>query len=413
MTDPQWLSSSDAAEMLGVKVQTIYAYVSRGLLHSHPVPGRRASRFAADEVRRLAARSGRPQELEVVVDSPLTLLDPSGGLWFRGWEARSACTTAPYEAIAEWLWNSSPAPALPWAAPAEAIAVGSSAQQSLPRWATPVDRMRVAVAATACTDPLRQDRRPASVVATGRSLIATLVDSLPLVGSSAMVELKIGGVAYPSSIASRLWPRVALQVCRPESLTVLNAALGLLADHELAASTLAARVAASAWADPYLVVLTGLGVVGGVLHGASSEQIRTLLRRVEGGEAAAWVVGEELAAGTGLPGFGHRVYEGADPRAAVLLELIGGVWPDSASWRAANEVLAIAADREMPAPNVDFALGVLANCASMIPGGAEAVFATARSAGWIAHAIEEYPYRLRFRPRAVYTGPAPGAVPGP
>jgi citrate synthase len=104
-----WLSAEQAAHRLGVKPQTLYAYVSRGLLQSHPVSGPgRSSRYARPEVERLAERrrsGGRAGGLELLVDTELTLLDPSGHLYFRGWDAIEAAGVASYERVAEWLWS--------------------------------------------------------------------------------------------------------------------------------------------------------------------------------------------------------------------------------------------------------------------------------------------------------------------
>ena len=92
-------------------------------------------------------------------------------------------------------------------------------------------------------------------------------------------------------------------------------------------------------------------------------------------------------------------------------------WTSTASgWSAETEALACAAPsleattrRGLPGPNVDLALAALAHVTTMTRGSGEAIFAIARTAGWIAHALEEYDRDTPIRPRAVYTGPAPGA----
>jgi citrate synthase len=180
----------------------------------------------------------------------------------------------------------------------------------------------------------------------------------------------------------------------------------LLADHDLAAATLAARVAASTWADPYLVVLAGLGALGGPLHGGASNEVTRLLAdaRREGVPAA---VGEVLRTAGAVPGFGHRVYVGSDPRAGALIELVVAARPECAALSTARELVDVMSGREGGFANVDLALAVLADAGAMVPGAGEAIFAVARTAGFIAHAIEEYGHRLRFRPRAAYVGPAP------
>ena len=190
-------------------------------------------------------------------------------------------------------------------------------------------------------------------------------------------------------------------------LDALRAALVLLADHELAASTLAVRVAASVRADPYAVVGTGLGALGGALHGGASLGAEAMLAAARDPADAPRVVGDLLRRGERVPGFGHFVYRSGDPRATLLLALIRTAVPASPRLAVADAVLAETHRRALPEPNIDFALAVLASCAGMITGAGEVVFAVARTAGWLAHAMEEYASRTPLRPRAVYTGPAP------
>jgi len=178
----------------------------------------------------------------------------------------------------------------------------------------------------------------------------------------------------------------------------------LLADHELAASTLAARVAASVRADPYAVVGTGLGAMSGALHGGAALGAEVLLLSASAPADAPRVVGELLRRGERIPGLGHFVYQAGDPRSVLLLDLIRKAAPQSGRLAVAEAVLAEAGRRALPAPNIEFALAVLATVAGMIPGAGEAIFAVARTAGWLAHALEEYARATPIRPRGVYTG---------
>jgi citrate synthase len=398
------LTAAEAARRLGVKPETLYAYVSRGQLTRHR-EGRR-SLFARAEVERLAARGRRgPRggELGIVGETALTRLDPEGALFYRGADATRLARESTYEAVAELLWEGEPA--TPWQGPRIA---GEGAR--------PADHLRVIVARAAAADPLRADLRPPAVRATARRLIATMVDSLPPVGTAA--EPPAGesaaapgcvtaapGASERGSIAARLWSRLHPAAPTPARLRLLDAALILLADHELALSALAARVAASAHADPYLVVLAGLSAQGGALHGGAGTSVERLLAAIPDADAAPGVLGERLAAGEALPGFGHAVYTGRDPRADVLLELLREAEPDPGRLAVAWAVLDAVGRHDGPAPNVDFALGAVTDCLGLEPGAAEATFAIARTAGLVAHALEEYPHRLRFRARAVYAGP--------
>jgi citrate synthase len=178
-----------------------------------------------------------------------------------------------------------------------------------------------------------------------------------------------------------------------------------VADHELAASTLAARVAASMRADPYAVVATGLGAMGGALHGGAALGAEIMLGSADGPGDAPRVVGDLLRRGERLPGFGHFVYKDGDPRADLLLKLVAEHWPDAPQLAVASAVIADARRRAVPQPNIEFALAVLAGVAKLTRGAGEAIFAVGRTAGWLAHALEEYERDVPIRPRAVYVGP--------
>jgi citrate synthase len=180
----------------------------------------------------------------------------------------------------------------------------------------------------------------------------------------------------------------------------LNGTLVLMADHELATSTFAARVAASARANPYAVVGSGLGALDAPLHGLVAELVHSLLVEAERTDVDT-AVASRLRHGERLPGFGHAVYPDGDPRAPALLALVAEAGLDDVRFRLAGDVLATVEERTGVAPNSDFAIGTLLYAAHMPADAGEAIFAIARCAGWIAHALEEYEEApLRFRLRA-------------
>jgi len=396
---PQWMTSEEATRRLGVKPETLYAYVSRGVIRSERVPGQRRSRFLTADVERHAARSrigGRAGGLEVVVETQLTLLEPEGRLSYRGWDVVDAVGSASFEEVASWLWTGT-RDADTFEASEAPLAAARRVLDAVDDLG-PVDRWRTVLPVLRSQDALRGDRRPAAVQATGRDLLATLVACLPLLGDEP---------AHDRTIAARLWPRLTAAPPSRRRIAVLDAALVLLADHEMAASTLAVRVAASTWADPYLVIEAGLSALGGPLHGGAGEGARALLRDAgPAGRDAPSAVGRRLERGERIAGFGHRVYETCDPRVAPLLARLddAGDTPP-----AARAVLDVVQGRDLPFPNVDFALAAVAEAYEFIDGATESVFATARIVGWLAHAIEEYEHALRFRTRAAYVGPRPPA----
>jgi citrate synthase len=377
------LGTEEVARRLGVKRETVYAYVSRGLLERHPASGPHDSQFDPDEVERLAARARRPDRssaLEVVVETELTLLDPAGRLAYRGRDAIELARFRSFEEVVALLWEG--APPTPWRL---------KEKLSFEKEAKDAELIPLVVATLATRDPQRDDRDPESVRRVGGEVFAGILDAL--------------GGDVGDSVAERLWVALAEPGAkvRAERVKGLDAALILLADHELAASTFAARVAASAWAGPYRVILAGLGPLGGALHGGAGLAVEALIEEVAQGADAGAAIEARLAAGP-LPGFGHRVYRDRDPRADHLLDRLG---PDPV----AAALLDAAAERELPAPNVDFALAALVHAHGLRPGSSATIFTVARIAGIVAHALEEYEHRLRFRPRASYVGPTPPSTP--
>jgi citrate synthase len=417
----EWIGAAEAAQRLGIKQASLYSYVSRGVLTPRRGAGGRASMFDVAEVEGLARR-GKPRRApgraELVIESELTEISDDQ-LRFRGHDAIALATSRSFEEVASLLWTDTfgdPAARAPWQATSEAIAAGTGAQAALPPDTYPLERLQVIVPAVAATDRLRLHLDRPAVIAAASCLIAAMVDCLPTAGGrpaaagerSAAAGAGSAGersaAAADRSIAGRLAPKLCRAQPPAGLVGALRAALVLAADHELAASTLAARVAASVRADPYAVVGTGLGTMSGALHGGASLGAEVLLASARGPADAPRVVGELLRRGERIPGLGHFVYQTGDPRAMLLLDLVKTAVPESPRLAVAEAVLAEASRRALPAPNIEFALAVLAAVAGMIPGAGEAVFAIARTAGWLAHALEEYARATPIRPRGIYTG---------
>ena len=462
----EFLTAAQAAQRLGVKPATLYAYVSRGVLRRDRAADGRSSLFDSREVERLAQR-GRPRHpvgvADITVESAITEI-AGDRLRYRGLDVIRLATSRTFEEVAELLWTGElpttrpgrvpgpsrgpeadrvpgpsrgpeadrvPGPSRgpeadrlagpgrgaradggrraaqpPWRATPAALAAGRGAQTALPAGTLPLERLQVIVPAMAATDPLRLQLDPAAVIAAGRSIIAGLVDCLPPAGQPSAAPDSDDPISdYP--IADRLWSRLCDRRASPALRRALSAALVLLADHELAASTLAARAAASVRADPYAVVETGMGAVSGALHGGASLGAEALLAAASGPADVLRVVGELLRRGEKVPGFGHFVYRAGDPRAVLLLDLVRRAAPKSRALAVAEAVLAEVRHKSLPEPNIDFAIATLVQVAGMLRGSGETVFAVARTAGWIAHALEAYAGPGPLRPRAVYTGRPP------
>jgi citrate synthase len=336
------------------------------------------------------------------VDTDITLIEDAG-LFFRGVDAAALARAGGFERAARWLWTGATSGSRFEPSP-EPLAAARAAVAALPPSADLVSQLRVAVAAASSADPLRYDTRGPAVLATATALLATMVEALPRTGAGAADAAAVPDRAGEDPpLAARLWARLTSHAPSKGLVRSLDAALVLLVDHDLAVSTVAARTAASARAHPYAVVSTGLSAMEGPLHGAASTLAYDVLGQCLDGDPRL-VVAEHLRAGRALPGFGHGLYPEGDPRAALLLELLGGDPAASAVLGAVQRLTAASGLQ----PNIDLALAALARAAGMPRDAGEVVFSIARSVGWVAHALEEYDETpLRFRGQGHYRGPRP------
>jgi citrate synthase len=372
-------TSEEAARRLGIKLTTLYAYVSRGLLVAHRSSGRR-SLFAAEDVEDLA-RSRRPTATNdtrlATVTTAITEISGEEGPRYRGIAAVELARRASFEEVADLLWEVDPGP---W----EAAEVGTAPVTSA------ADRLRWAVVMAGALDPLRADLRNAAVARGARSIVATMV--------AALVDDQ---PAPAGPVADRLAAALA-PLPSPALADAVRAAMVLLADHELATSTVAVRTAASTRADVYDAVLAGLGTVSGPLHGGASRLAHLLLEDA-GRRGAAAALDDALRWQNHAPGFGHFLY-GADPRFGALWSFVGRL--SSPRLEPVAAVVDLAAERGLPSPNVDFALAALSYAAGMDAEAGGVLFKVARVAGWVAHYLEELTERpLRYRLRAVHVRP--------
>ncbi|GAA1900229.1 citrate synthase [Lapillicoccus jejuensis] len=392
------VTAEQAAELLGVRLQTVYAYVSRGLLARdvrRDAGGRRVSGFDREEVLRLAGARTRHRSgsLDVFVETDVSTLDPRGRLAFRGvpLDALLGPPARRVEDVAELLWSEDGRldAGAGWRLDDGWRAVARRVAQALPDGVTDADRLRAAVLALAGADPDRADLGREHVAAVGRAALLAGVAALPLRGEP--VE--------DGDLERRLWPRLTARPATEEGLEALRTALVALLDHELAASTMAVRVAAGTGADPWLLLSTGLAALGGPRHGGASREVTRLLARCDaGGGVDAAVAAAVASYGSGVPGFGHLVYTDADPRAEALLDRVARLDPDG--WPVVERLLLRVARDPGLSPNVDLGLAALSRACGFVDGAGETVFALARQVGWLAHGLEEGPHGLRFRGRA-------------
>ena len=405
MPTPPHLEAEAAAAALGISRATLYAYVSRGLVQAVAAPDDPRRRlYSAQDIARLQKRKTvgrRPREIaaatldwgDPVLPSAITLIE-GGRFFYRGQDAVAWAERATLEETARLLWGCGAAD------PFAGLAVG-------PDWPLPLMQVAAGLPLTERCQmllPLVPEGRATAWQRAGRTLWPGAAALLRAMAGSAVTGPAVTGSAVtggPAAGAVHLHLAAAWQV-GPAGADLLRRALVLLADHELNASAFAVRVVASTGASLGACLAAGLSALSGPLHGGTTSRVERLLAEVADSGDAAAVVETRLRQGDGVPGFDHPLYPAGDPRAAALLPLL----PPDPGRAALLRVMAETAGRQ---PNVDFALVALRRSLHLPVGAALALFAIGRSAGWIAHALEQRQDDRLIRPRARYTGPAPGA----
>lgn len=399
MGKKRYLSAREAAGELGISVATLYSYVSRGLVRSEAVGGR-GRRYRAEDVRRLRERAERRRDPDrsvagaldwgtAVMESAITLVGDEG-VFYRGRDVSSLAAGSRIEEVAALLWLGDETLA------GELFRGDGSSVPERSREATfglpPFEAFQVVLPLVAAGDPAAYDLRARPVAGRGARIMRLM----------AVVASGEGEVS--SGISGTLGGGWGLD---GDGAALLDAAMVLCADHELPVSTFAARCVASSGATPYAAVQAGLAALGGTKHGGMLDLVEAFAREVEAvGEARAVVAGR-LRRGDGVPGFGHTLYPGGDPRGRALLEMLKERYQRSVAVELAGEVeegvMELTGDR----PTIDFGLVVLSRALGLPEGAALALFAIGRTAGWVAHAIEQYQTGALIRPRARYTGKPP------
>jgi citrate synthase len=363
-----FVGTAEAARRLGVTSATLYAYVSRGRISRRSAADGRTSLFALDDVEALAQKSRRgPREprpsIDVRITSAVTSLGEDG-IRFRGHDLAELVRLHSFEAIAELLWSGELEPTT-WPACREPGLVDSVADVE------PIARLAIAAYVLG-------DRHPGDDAPTAARRLLSCAPSV------------LGARRATGSIAHRL-ASVWVRTPSKEMVSAIDTAIGVLADHELAASTLAVRVAASVRSPPAAAFAAGLAVVAGPLHGRASQDAHEFLHACEANGVAA-TVASHLASRRKIPGFGHKVYRTRDPRFDLLIETIRPL----GDLTLLDDVLAEVGRTVPKHPNVDLALGALTwrlGLDQRVP-----LFAVARIAGWAAHYAEEIeapPVRFR------------------
>lgn len=390
---PDLIDATAAAQLLGVSRQTLYSYVSRGLLHPQAARSGQGKRYLRSEVEQLLRRSRQARQPRAaaggsldfglpVLQSALCLIE-NGQLWYRGQNALELAAQHTLEDIAELLWaceGDNPfATALPASALQHEAAIVVGALH-------PYDIAFQRFPALALTAPQPAETAGAASL---RAHCAWLL--------RAMTSAILNSPPAPDLIhvqCAKAWGLNGAQAER------VRHALVLCADHELNASSFTTRCIASTDAPLHAAVLGGLAALSGKRHGRAMERIEHWLEQLGNApdDAACHAL---FAPHRHVSGFGHRLYPLGDPRAAAILQQIGEPF--------APEVCAFALREYGEYPNLDLALLALARDLHLPEHAASVIFAIGRTVGWLAHALEQSADKQLIRPRAHYTGKRPAS----
>jgi citrate synthase len=376
----------EACRLLGVRSQTVYAYVSRGKLEVMPDPAdTRRSLYRAEDVSGLAKRKQAGRKHETLAANTLFGSEPSiptalcgffrGRPHYRGQDAVNLARSATLEDASRLLWGAEHAVDFSCATPMHSGKPGRLAAFN-------------ALATLAAAGHSTHGRLTRVLHHEGQGLVGQLANAFGAKPGRQPLHLRF----------ARGWKQSA------PVADLLRTAMVLLADHELTSSAFAARIAASAGASLPACLLAGLTTLSGPLHGDASGRVQALFREVVRlGEDE--VVAHYLSTGLPLAGFGHHLYPDGDPRAAALLALFE---PPEVIARFIEKVTALTGLQ----PNIDVALAALVAHHRLPADAAFGLFATARSVGLLAHCMEQLGVQQVIRPRGRYVGPMPQAPQG-
>jgi citrate synthase len=374
-----WLPAEDALLKLNVRRQTLYAYVSRGLVRARADDDDpRRSLYAAGDIKKLRGRrrgARRRSEVaagaiawgEPVLESALSTVR-DGQLILRGYSIEDLAARSTLEDIARLLWKADGPP----------DGLDASAKVAGP---TPKARAFALLSQRAASDPPSLGRSPQALQRDAWSILISFPAAL-----------------FGPSKASAIHERVAAawkQDRRGASL--IRRALVLMSDHELNASTFAVRIAASTGAPLAACALAGLSTLAGPLHGEAAARALAQLDRLTAADDIKAEVKAMIARGDQIAGWSHPLYPDGDVRA---INLLAALKPRAAIARA----LGVIEKETGEHPNCDASLAAMTRELGLPDEATFSIFAMARMTGWLAHAIEQRETGRLIRPRARYTG---------
>ena len=271
----------------------------------------------------------------------------------------------------------------------------------------PMDALRTAVSALSARDPDRASMAPdanrrKAVRLTGQ--IATIVAAFHRLREGKPVVPPDPGRGHAEDFLRMLNGETAPAA----AVRALDVALILHADHELNASTFAARVTAATLSDMHSAITSAIGTLKGPLHGGANEAVLKMLREIGSLDRVDAAIRDRLARREKIMGFGHRVYTTEDPRATHLRRMseeVGKSAGDMTLFDMSSRIEKLIREEKKLNANVDFYSASMYAMLGIPADLFTPIFAVSRISGWTAHVLEQYAHNRLIRPRAEYTGP--------
>jgi citrate synthase len=349
----------------------------------------------------------------VALESRICFIDGKlGRLLYDGYDIRDLAARSTFEEVAYLLWYGR----LPTRAQLDDLAARFGQLRTLPAEvahlvdafpasAHPMDVLRTTVSALALFEP--EETRPgASSIGGAQRLTAVLPTIL---GQFHRRRAGLPALAPKPGLSAAAYLLYALLNREPNELETraLDVALILHADHELNASTFAARVTASTLSDLYSAITSAIGTLKGPLHGGANERVMELLEEIGTVDLVEEVVKAKLGRHERIMGFGHRVYKVEDPRATILREWsrkLGESKGNLRYYELLRKVEEVVHREKGLYPNVDLYSGSVYALLGIPRDLFTPIFAASRVSGWTAHVLEEYQDLRLIRPTAKYVG---------
>jgi citrate synthase len=358
--------------------------------------------------------AGAGLEGVVATTSKICYIDGNQGvLSYNGYNVNTLAENATFEEVIYLLWNGR----LPTKSELEQLKSSLVAERELPqeitaflknvpRDALPMDVLRTAVSMLSLYDSSARDNSiEASEKKAGKLMarVSTIVTSYDNLRNGRKVVLGDPNLSYAANFLYTLTGK------KPDDVMerVFDVALILHADHELNASTFAARVTAATLSDIYSAITSAIGALKGPLHGGANEDVIRMLLATKSPDDAVQKVKDDLNNKKKISGFGHRVYKVLDPRAIHLKKLSEELGKrtghtelyekSSRVEQTVREVKGLNANVDFYSASTYYSLGIPVDLFTPI-------FAVSRMSGWTAHVLEQYRNNRLIRPRAEYTG---------